>query len=728
VSVWRDEEGEAVLTLPAIPDMKPAMSAVAKPQKARSGVDSSPCRPPLSIPRRPLMPLRQLTFITALAIMLTSHAMAQKDVRTASIHIDVSRVENHVSPRMYAGFVEMMAEDVKRGLTAEMLLDRSFEQPTDYLGLPAHWQLEPDERNDNVGAIKFVQTTDDAYPRMDQATNTPNHSLKITLTPGDITDMRRGLSQGRLSVRAGESYKMYLWARLPPDQGYKGQVRVALEADETDGATYAQATLTLDAGDWQRYTVSLTPNTTDRFAKLSLLFDGKGILFLDQLSLEPDAARTEVRPDSEAMIGELHPSFIRWPGGNVAQDYHWQWGIGPRDLRPVWINKAWSNAPEPNDLGTDEYLALCNRLHIEPSITVNVNGAGATPEEAAAWVEYVNGPATSTYGSMRAANGHPAPYGVHQWELGNEIFGDWVRGHVTAEQYAQAAVRYAQAMRAVDPTIKLIAVGEGIFPNSDAWNSAVLRIAGSSIQYLAVHDYTSLAQNATAPNPRDTMMSRATEYEANYRHMGDLIRQNAPEQPIKLIVNEWNLFYGADVIQSMEGAVYASRMMNGFERDGDIVDANSISDLLNGWVGGVIQASRDRVYGTSQFYAIEMYSEHLGTDRLRIDINSPELPSGLKVIDAAATRSTDGTKLFVKLSNADPTQAITTSVDLGASAHPANVEFNLLAAPGGHQRNTFTAPRQIIPARQALHCERICTVTLPADSVAVLTFGLTTEP
>jgi alpha-N-arabinofuranosidase len=66
----------------------------------------------------------------------------------------------------------------------------------------------------------------------------------------------------------------------------------------------------------------------------------------------------------------------------------------------------------------------------------------------------------------------------------------------------------------------------------------------------------------------------------------------------------------------MEGAVFASRMMNGFERDGAVVDSNAISDLLNGWVGGIIQASRDRVHGTWQYYTIEMYSRHLGTERL----------------------------------------------------------------------------------------------------------------
>lgn len=132
--------------------------------------------------------------------------------------------------------------------------------------------------------------------------------------------------------------------------------------------------------------------------------------------------------------------------------------------------------------------------------------------------------------------------------------------------------------------------------DADGWNSTVLKIAGPRIDYVAIHDYTSLAQNATASNPRAQMLARAGDFEAGYRHIGELMAKLVPARNIKLIVNEWNLFYPAEVIESMEGAVYASRMMNGLERDGNLVDANCISDLLNGWVGGVIQASHDRVY------------------------------------------------------------------------------------------------------------------------------------
>lgn len=650
-----------------------------------------------------------------IAAFLISVSLAP--AQTAAVKVDPSRVENHVSSRMYAAFAEMMAEDVKWGLTAEMVHDRSFEECPDYLGLPVDWRLEPDERNDNVDAIKLAQTTEEAYPETNRATGAAEHSLRVTLAPLDITDTRRGFSQGRISIRAGEQYTGYVWVKVPAQNGYAGNVTVALEEDNTDGETYAAVSYPVTQGDWRKYSFKLLPKKTDRFAKLTFLFDGKGTLYIDQVSLEPADTIDEVRADSAAMIAELRPSFLRWPGGNVAQDYHWQWGIGPRDLRPTWINKAWSNAPEPDDFGTDEYLAFCARLRIEPSITVNVNGADATPEEAAAWVEYVNGPATSKYGAMRAANGHPAPYGVKQWELGNEIYGDWVRGHTDAETYAHSDVQYAKAMRAVDPTIKLIAVGE-----ADNWNSTVLKIAGPAIDYLAIHDYTTLTDNAVASNPRARMMGRAGEFEANHRHTGELVARLVPGRNIKLIVNEWNLFYPANVVESMEGAVYASRLMNGFERDGDIVDANCISDLLNGWIGGVIQASRDRIYGTAQYYALRMYSNHLGSERLFAEVTSPELQTGVKALDAIVTRSEDGSRIFAKMSNADREHTLKVSVDLGSFNYAQDVQVTILIATDPMKRNTFNNPDAVKPINRGLHCSGVCMIELPADSVAVLTF------
>jgi alpha-N-arabinofuranosidase len=315
---------------------------------------------------------------------------------------------------------------------------------------------------------------------------------------------------------------------------------------------------------------------------------------------------------------------------------------------------------------------------------------------------------------------------VTLWELGNEVYGDWVRGHADAETYAKNAKRYAEAMRAVDPGIQLIAVGESSMPDARQWNSAVLRILGRDINYLAVHDYTSRSDNR---NNRTTLMARPLEFEARYKEMHALIQQLLPDHPVPFVVNEWNLFYPSTVIQSMEGAVFASRMMNAFERSGEQVSMTSISDLLDGWVGGIIQASRDGVYVTPQYYTIRMYSSHLGTDRLATVVESPNLSEPeskqtVPALDAVATRSEDGKSVFVKLSNADPALSLRTTIALHGKRANAEAEETLLTGPRPDSRNDFAQPDAVHPVTMTIHCDETCSFQMPPDSVAVVTLRL----
>ena len=189
----------------------------------------------------------------------------------------------------------------------------------------------------------------------------------------------------------------------------------------------------------------------------------------------PGDAVDGVRADVFERIKALRPAFIRWPGGNVAQDYHWHWGVGPRDRAPV-RGSTWrggTSASRATSAATSS-SRFCRDVGAEPHVVVNVEGAGATPEEAAAWVEYMNGPPTSKYGALRAANGHREPFDVKTWELGNEIWGDWVRGHSDAATYARNYLRYREAMRAVDPSLRFIAVGR----DRTDWNRRSSTLAG----------------------------------------------------------------------------------------------------------------------------------------------------------------------------------------------------------------------------------------------------------
>src|SRR6185503_21219861 len=206
-------------------------------------------------------------------------------------------------------------------------------------------------------------------------------------------------------------YRGYFWVRTTD---YQGDITAALASDSDQPQIYATANAYgISKGDWRRYEFSLRSMRNDPLARFAILFPGHGTVWIDQVSLMPeDAQAGEVRRDVFEKIKLLKPAFIRWPGGNVAQDYRWLWGVGPRDERVTWTNLSWKNEAEPSDFGTDEFVMFARAVGAEPSITVNVEGRGATVDEAAAWVEYCNGPATSKYGAMRAANGHAEPYGV----------------------------------------------------------------------------------------------------------------------------------------------------------------------------------------------------------------------------------------------------------------------------------------------------------------------------
>ena len=132
-----------------------------------------------------------------------------------------------------------------------------------------------------------------------------------------------------------------------------------------------------------------------------------------------------LRPDTLALIRDMRPPVIRYPGGNFASGYHWEDGIGPREQRPPRFDQAW-NAWESNQVGTDEFLDFCAQVGAAPNLVVN-DGSG-TPVEAARWVAYCNEPADGEQGRRRTANGHAAPYDVRLWGVGNEVVGavaDW---------------------------------------------------------------------------------------------------------------------------------------------------------------------------------------------------------------------------------------------------------------------------------------------------------------
>ncbi|MCX6143393.1 MAG: discoidin domain-containing protein [Ignavibacteriales bacterium] len=165
-------------------------------------------------------------------------------------------------------------------------------------------------------------------------------------------------------------------------------------------------------------------------------------------------------------------TLLKYPGGNDADQYIW--------------NSSANNATEMN---TDEYISLCREVGAEPFITVNFN---EPPDLAAEWVRYCN-----------IVKG----YSVKLWEVGDEQWGTWARGHAPPEEYAKKYVNFVRAMRAVDPTIKVATnVPLGLHPEN--WAERVLKAAG---EYVDMLTYTFFPQPSGKEND-DTLMTTVGKF------------------------------------------------------------------------------------------------------------------------------------------------------------------------------------------------------------------------
>ena len=194
------------------------------------------------------------------------------------------------------------------------------------------------------------------------------------------------------------------------------------------------------------------------------------------------------RTDVLKEIKQLRVPIIRYPGGNFVSGYNWLDGVGPKKDRPVVLDKAW-NTLESNQFGTDEFMTWCKLVGTEPLMGLNL-GTG-TPEQAAALVEYCNVEKGTEWSNLRRKHGYAEPYNVKHWCLGNEMDGPWQIGHMTATEYGLKAQDAARQMRAVDPSVELIACGSSgpLMPTYLEWDREVLEQCYEYVDGLSLHRY-----------------------------------------------------------------------------------------------------------------------------------------------------------------------------------------------------------------------------------------------
>ncbi len=429
------------------------------------------------------------------------------------------------------------------------------------------------------------------------------------------------------------------------------------------------------------------------------------------------------RDDFVGVVKDLSPTMFRW-GGIFADYYRWREGVGPRTRRPPMHNLLWGGI-ESNQVGTAEFVDLCNQVSAAPLMCVNFESDGrkrfmrsgdlirtADAQEAAEWVAYCNAPSHA----LRREHGHSDPLRIGLWQLGNETSYD--RRGFDLETAARKTEAYAKAMRKADPTIELIGWGDS------GWAPRMWEIAGEHLQYLAFHHMFDpddakdpvLRDNKYRHDPDRTWNQLMGAVEIHERKIQE-IRNQLPSDSIPLAMTECHFAIPGrdrcDVLSSWAAGVSYARMLNAHQRHGDLLQIATAADFCgNRWQVNAVMLStppgRGRCYLMPVAEVMRLYRHHSGDRFLRI----VKHPDGL---DVTASRTED--RLFLHVINLRRQQAVLADIDLGAFRAKSAKAYEISAAPE-FEVTGFQSVRHLAPKEKSIDLTKRC--EFPAASVTVI--------
>ena len=443
-----------------------------------------------------------------------------------------------------------------------------------------------------------------------------------------------------------------------------------------------------------------------------------------------------IRSDVVEALRRIKTPVVRWPGGCFADDYHWQDGIGPRDGRPARVNSHWGRVLEPNHFGTHEFMDFCSKIGAQPYVCGNV-GSG-TVREMRDWLEYMNFEGESSLAKLRGENGHPSPFNVRYFGVGNENWG--CGGSMTPEYYADLMRRHATYLFFGDP-LKRIACGPG--GDNPEWTTRFFReLQGGDptlsrmglIQGYAIHYYCGTAGNATEYSEVQwyELLERARRIEPILLKHRAIMDGFDPHRDIGLVIDEWGTWH-----PPMEGtnprflkqqntirdALVAALSLDIFNRHADKVVMANIAQMINVLQSMILTNGREMLL-TPTFHVYEMYAPHQGSDSVKCRIGTDEIsldgPGGGSIPVVAGSSSRSGEELVLSLVNSHVSEAVAVEVDIRGAGTAEMRSWRILAADDIHGHNTFEDPEAVKPVDMQVTDE----VVLPPASVNVLTYGV----
>jgi alpha-L-arabinofuranosidase len=424
------------------------------------------------------------------------------------------------------------------------------------------------------------------------------------------------------------------------------------------------------------------------------------------------------RTDVLNEIKQLRVPIIRYPGGNFVSGYNWLDGVGPKKDRPVVLDKAW-NTLESNQFGTNEFMSWCKLVGTEPFMGLNL-GTG-TPEQAAALVEYCNLEKGTEWSDLRRKHGYAEPYKVKHWCLGNEMDGPWQIGHMTATEYGLKAQDAARQMRAVDPSVELIACGSSgpLMPTYLEWDREVLEQCYEYVDGLSLHRYFGNTPEETGGSSEKFVALNLTmdRQIAESLAVCDLVRgHHRSPKKLWLSFDEWNVWYrersGAatdgnrqeaphllEEIYNLEDALLVGGLIITLLRNADRVKIACLAQLIN--VIAPLMTNANGMFRQTIYYPYAWALQYASGNVLNVIVQSPTYEVShmdpVPYVDAAATVNPQNGQTSLFVLNRDLSKPRTIEIVWEDAPASRLLTSQVLTGDDLKAVNSFDAPNKVHP-------------------------------
>ena len=446
-----------------------------------------------------------------------------------------------------------------------------------------------------------------------------------------------------------------------------------------NGQVLAQSKLKTRVSDWQQFSTVLTAKASDEKARLAIIPQKVARVGVDMISLFPQETfknrKNGLRKDLAQVIADLHPKFVRFPGGCMSHGqgleniYHWNHTVGPLQSRKPDFN-IW-NYHQTRGLGFFEYFQFCEDIGAEPLPVLaagvpcqnsanNAEGIGgqqggipmadmpAYVEEICNLIEWANGdPATNEWAKMRADAGHPKPFNLKYLGLGNED----IISTVFEERYEMIC----KAVRERYPDIKICGtVGPFHGPSADYTEGWDFTKKHPDLQYMVDEHYY-----------------ESTGWFMHNRDYYDSYDRSAA----KVYLGEWAASTNVKR-PNVETALAEALYLTDIERNGDIVEMTSYAPMLSkdghsNWNPDMIYFSNTHIRTTPAYEIQRLFSIYGGDRYVNTKLEITNSNSLNHRIGASVVRDSKNGKRYLKLVNALPS---TLKISIKGIDLPANVK------------------------------------------------------